>query len=94
MINTGWAGWFRCERSKGPARVATDADGSGPWLHSVDVEASTIADFNGVTALAYMVGTARGNDGSSYNLEADVRVFEGQYVGADGAPGAGTFAFM
>jgi hypothetical protein len=67
---------------------------SGLTLQGLDVEASTITDFNGVTALAYVVGTASGNDGSSYNLEADVRVFEGEYVGADGSPRAGTFALM
>jgi hypothetical protein len=63
-------------------------------LQGLNVEPSTITDFVGVTALAYHVGTVTGSDGLTYNLETDVRVFQGQYVGEDGAPHEGTFGEM
>jgi hypothetical protein len=63
-------------------------------LQGLDVEPSTITDFTGVTALAYHVGTVTGSDGLTYDLETDVRVFEGQYVGEDGAQRQGTFGEM
>jgi len=49
-------------------------------LGGFDVEPSTITDFSGSTALAYHAGTARGSDGKSYNLETDMRAFEGDFV--------------
>jgi hypothetical protein len=63
-------------------------------LQGLHVEPSTITDFTGVTALAYHVGTATGSDGRSYDLETDVRVFQGQYVGEDGSQRQGTFGEM
>jgi hypothetical protein len=60
-------------------------------LQGLNVEPSVITDFNGVTALAYHVGTATGSDGIEYNLETDVRVFQGQYVAEDGSRHEGTF---
>jgi hypothetical protein len=55
------------------------------------VEPSTITDFKGVTALAYHVGTVTGSDGVTYNLQTDVRVFEGEYIAEDGSRREGTF---
>ena len=63
-------------------------------LQGLNVEPSTITDFTGVTALAYHVGTATGSDGRMYDLETDVRVFQGQYVGEDGSQRQGTFGEM
>jgi hypothetical protein len=63
-------------------------------LQGLNVEPSTIADFRGVTALAYHVGTVTGSDGVTYNLETDVRVFEGEYVAEDGSRHEGTFGEM
>ena len=63
-------------------------------LQGLNVEPSTITDFKGVTALAYHVGTVTGSDGIMYNLETDVRVFEGEYVAEDGTRREGTFAEM
>jgi hypothetical protein len=63
-------------------------------LQGLHVEPSTITDFKGVTALAYHVGTVTGSDGLTYNLETDVRVFEGEYVAEDGSRHEGTFAEM
>ena len=66
---------------------------TGSVLGGFDVEPGTIADFNGASAVAYHVGTARGSDGRTYNLETDLRAFEGDYV-VDGRVHRGAFAFV
>jgi hypothetical protein len=63
-------------------------------LQGLNVEPSTITDFAGVTALAYHVGSVTGSDGLTYDLETDVRVFRGQYIGEDGSQREGTFGEM
>ncbi|MFL6273287.1 MAG: hypothetical protein ACJ75A_24755, partial [Actinomycetes bacterium] len=67
---------------------------SGLQLQGLDVEPSLITDYQGVTALAYLVGTARGSDGNQYLLEADLRAMEGRYVAQDGSRHRGLFAFI
>lgn len=67
---------------------------TGLQLIGLNVEPSTITDFKGVTALAYHTGTATGSDGLTYNLETDIRVMEGEYIGEDGKRHQGTFAEM
>jgi hypothetical protein len=67
---------------------------SGLQLQGLNVEPSTITDFDGATALAYLVGSATGSDGKRYNLEADLRIFEGTYIGETGARREGTFALI
>ena len=53
---------------------------TGITLQGVDVEPSTITDFHGSSAVAYHVGTARASDGKTYNVETDIRAFEGEYI--------------
>ena len=69
-----------------------------PFSHStlagLDLDASTITDFDGVVAVAYLAGTARGSDGATYNLETDVRAYSGEFVAADGSTRHGKFAFI
>ncbi len=59
-----------------------------------DVEPSTITNFQGFSALAYVVGTATDADGNSYAMQTDMRVYSGTYVSADGSVLHGTFAFI
>lgn len=66
---------------------------TGITLQGLDVEPSTITDFNGSTALAYHVGSARASDGRTYNLETDIRAFDGEYV-VDGVSRHGSFALI
>ena len=66
---------------------------TGATLGGLDVEPGTITDFKGSSAVAFHVGTARGSDGRSYNLETDIRAFEGKYV-VDGTTHEGAFAFV
>jgi hypothetical protein len=67
---------------------------TGFTLGGLDVETSTITDFNGFAAIAFHVGEARGNDGRTYNLETDMRAFEGEFIAEDGSKHYGTFGFV
>jgi len=67
---------------------------SGATPQGLDVENSVLTDFQGASALAYLVGTATGADGTLFNLETDLRVYEGQYVAAGGARRQGAFALV
>jgi hypothetical protein len=66
---------------------------TGVTLQGFDVEPITATDFKGSSAVAFHVGSARGSDGKTYNLETDIRAFEGQYV-VDGVMHRGAFAFV
>ncbi len=66
---------------------------TGGTLAGFDVEPSTITDFRGSSAVAFHVGTARGSDGKTYNLETDIRAYEGRYV-VDGVTHQGAFGFV
>ena len=66
---------------------------TGVTLQGFDTEPITATDFKGSSAVAFHVGSARGSDGKTYNLETDVRAFEGQYV-VDGVTQRGAFAFV
>jgi hypothetical protein len=63
-------------------------------LSGLDVEPSVITDRTGFTALAYHVGRARGSDGKTYDLETDIRAYQGIYVASDGSRRRGSFAFI
>ena len=67
---------------------------TGVPLEGFDVEPSTVTDFRGASALAYLVGTARGSDGNTYNLETDIRIMDGSYVSVEGTRRQGTFALI
>jgi hypothetical protein len=58
------------------------------------VEPSTITDFDGFSAMAYIVGTATDADGNTYTMINDIRVYQGTYVSEDGSVLSGTFAFI
>lgn len=66
----------------------------GLGLMGLHVEPSTISNFRGVTALAYLAGKATDGTGHRYRMANDMRVFQGDYVAADGSPRQGTFAFI
>jgi hypothetical protein len=59
----------------------------------LDYEPSTITDFRGSTAVAYHVGSVRASDGRTYDLETDIRAYEGEYA-VDGTVHHGSFAFV
>ena len=63
-------------------------------FEGLNVEPSTITDFEGASTVAYHVGKATGSDGKTYNLETDIRIMEGRYVGVEGTRRQGTFALI
>jgi len=63
-------------------------------LSGLQVEASTITNFQGDVALAYLRGTARSAAGEDFTLAADMRVFRGDYLAADGVSRRGVFGFV
>jgi hypothetical protein len=67
---------------------------TGVALQGLDVEPTTIRDFKGFSAVAFHVGSAVAGDGTRFNLETDVRTFQGVYVDSTGTRRFGTFAFV
>jgi hypothetical protein len=67
---------------------------TGATLQGLDVEPTTIRDFKGFSAVAFHTGTATGEDGTRYDLETDMRAFQGVYVDGTGTRRFGTFAFI
>jgi hypothetical protein len=63
-------------------------------LMGLNKERTTVGNFEGGTALAYLLGTATGSDGEEYGLELDLRVSEGMYQAADGSVNRGLFAMI
>lgn len=60
----------------------------------LDVEPSTITDFKGFAAAAYLAGTVTASDGVTYDMFHDMRIFQGKYTAADGSSHRGSFAFI
>ena len=67
---------------------------SGGQLQGLDVEPTTIRDFKGFSAVAFHVGAATASDGTRYNLETDLRAFQGTYIDRTGKRRFGTFGFI
>jgi hypothetical protein len=65
-------------------------------FQGIDVEPSVISNFRGFTAIGYPGGTnaAQDSNGNTYDLVTDMRVFQGEYVAADGSHHRGTFVFI
>jgi len=55
---------------------------------------SSIGNFQGVVALAYLRGRVRDASGRRLVMVDDIRVMQGDYVSADGTARRGTFAFV
>ncbi|MFW2384116.1 MAG: hypothetical protein ACN4GZ_20355 [Acidimicrobiales bacterium] len=60
----------------------------------LDVEASSITDFQGEVAFAIVSGEAQTSNNETLQVEFDVRVMEGRYVGEDGNEHNSIFAFL
>ena len=71
--------------------------GPGPvsqGFQGLDVEPNGITNFRGFAALGYLMGTGADSDGNTFVLSTDMRVFQGEYVSADGTHHRGTFVFV
>jgi hypothetical protein len=61
----------------------------------LDIEPTSITNFDGFTAMAYLNGTAMDAEGNTSAIGlSDMRVFQGTYRTADGSLAHGTFAFI
>ena len=67
---------------------------TGATLQGLDVEPTTIKNFDGYSAVAFHVGTATARDGTRLDLETDVRAFQGTYLDGTGRRRYGTFGFI
>lgn len=65
-----------------------------PFFMGIDVEPNTITNFNGFVAMAYLLGSATGSDGKTYDQFHDMRIMRGVYVDSEGRRQSGTFAFI
>jgi len=63
-------------------------------LQGVDANPSSIGDFDGTVALAYLQGRAKDASGRRFKMSNDMRVMTGRYLAADGSPHVGSFAFI
>ena len=77
-----------------PGGISPNAHIFVPGPTALDVEPSSITDFTGFSALAYVSGTATDGSGNSFRLSTDMRVFQGRYVAQDGITRTATFAFI
>jgi hypothetical protein len=66
----------------------------GPVANGLDgiwAEPNGITNFIGTVAQVYMGGTAIDNHGKTYRVDVDSRVYQGEYIDAEGRHGRGTF---
>ena len=61
-----------------------------------DIEPNVITNFSGFAAQGYptTLNAAKDNNGNLYDIMTDMRVFQGEYVAADGTHHRGTFVFI
>ena len=62
-------------------------------LRGVQIDPSSVGNFDGTVALAYLKGRATGGDGHRFTMLNDMRIMKGTYLAADGSSHFGTFAF-
>ena len=80
-----------------PPQIHVFAPGpTNQGFQGLDVEPSVITNYRGFSAIAYPggFGTATDNNGNEYDVITDMRVFQGEYLSADGTHHRGTFAFI
>jgi len=65
-----------------PPFVNQFSPGVGPGLDGLNAEPHGITNFEGVTAMGYTLGSATDNEGNAYQVVTDIRVYQGDYVGA------------
>jgi hypothetical protein len=61
--------------------------GPGVGFDGLNAEPHGITNFSGLVAMGYTSGTAIDKAGHTYNIGTDIRVYQGDYVGAAPANG-------
>jgi hypothetical protein len=72
-----------------PPFVTQFFPGVGATFDGLNAEPHGITNFSGIVAMGYTSGTATDNAGHVYNIGTDIRVYQGDYVGAKASGGAG-----
>lgn len=64
--------------------------GTAAGFDGLDADPHGITNFRGVVAMGYTIGPATDNKGTAYQVITDIRVYQGDYIGAQ--PPVGAFA--
>jgi hypothetical protein len=72
-----------------PPFITSFSPGPGVFLDGLNAEPHGITNFSGVVAMGYTSGTAIDKAGHTYNIGTDIRVYQGDYVGAKANGGGG-----
>ena len=86
--NVGFIHWWL----PGPTDATTPIIGLAGF--GLDVDPSTITDFDGDVAMAVVAGSVVGSDGETYACEFDVRAMKGDFIAETGKKRHGAFAFL
>jgi len=71
--------------------IFTPGDIGTPPFDGLNAEPHVFTNFDGVIAMGYTLGTATDTAGTQYQVITDIRVYQGDYVGAQSAlPAGGT----
>lgn len=70
------------------------APGPRGRLQGPQANPSSVGDFDGTVALAYLKARATGGDGHRFLMVDDMRIMSGDYLAADGSRHHGSFAFI
>jgi len=63
-------------------------------LQGPQANPSSVGNFDGTVALAYLKGRATGGDGHRFLMLNDMRIMTGDYLAGDGSRHHGSFAFI
>jgi|HubBroStandDraft_2_1064218.scaffolds.fasta_scaffold16225_5 hypothetical protein len=63
--------------------------GVGPLFDGLNADPHGITNFRGVAAMGYTNGLATDNANNAYQVITDIRVYQGDYIGAQSTFGAG-----
>jgi hypothetical protein len=72
-----------------PPFVTQFFPGIGATFDGLNADPHGITNFKGTVAMGYTVGTATDEAGHVFNIGTDIRVYQGDYVGAKAGLGAG-----
>ena len=73
----------------GPGVINSFFPGIGGSFDGQDADPHGITNFKGSVAMGYTLGTATDNSGKQWAVITDIRVYQGDYVGAQPTFGAG-----
>jgi hypothetical protein len=72
-----------------PPLINVFTNGVGPGFDGLNAEPHVITNFDGVVAMGYTLGSATDKTGKAYQVITDIRVYQGDYIGAQSTFAAG-----